>query len=329
METKNKITILIPIFNGEKTCKNLLLSITKQTDVRFNVLFLNNGSTDNTKTVLHKFKDENKNNIDIKIIDFVQHSESSHIKNYLIDNCETEFFIFLNFTDELEPNAISEFNKVLYSAEKKYNIILSDFSFSNKNNLLINLFKKRIFIREKYRKNINFEVEQFTFIWNKIINKEWYKSLYLPFYLGYAYEEFSVALVLFLLTDNIYYIHKKLYKYDWNSNADFKSHTTDKIVGIAKNLDYLYLQLKIRNKYELFEKTFEETVLCSIFIHIFYNKNKQNMDKKFQDALKEFYKFIDKYDLETKLSKYRKDFTFKFNNSLRSYDKFRHIKRDF
>ena len=46
------ITIIVPFYNSGKYIKNSVESIKKQTSQNFEVLFINDGSTDNSKGIL-------------------------------------------------------------------------------------------------------------------------------------------------------------------------------------------------------------------------------------------------------------------------------------
>ena len=55
------LSIAIPTYNGSKTIKDLLDSIASQMDERFEVLVINNCSTDNTLQIVESYKDRLSN----------------------------------------------------------------------------------------------------------------------------------------------------------------------------------------------------------------------------------------------------------------------------
>ena len=61
---KNKVTVLMPVYNGEKYLREAVDSILNQTYTNFDFLIINDGSTDNTLKILQSYNDNR-----IKIID--------------------------------------------------------------------------------------------------------------------------------------------------------------------------------------------------------------------------------------------------------------------
>ncbi|MBN1469632.1 MAG: glycosyltransferase [Fusobacteriaceae bacterium] len=58
MELNKKITVLIPVYNGEKYLKEAITSILYQTYEDFDLLVINDGSTDKSENVILSFTDE-------------------------------------------------------------------------------------------------------------------------------------------------------------------------------------------------------------------------------------------------------------------------------
>lgn len=55
--SKAQVTILMPVYNGEKHVKQAIESILNQTYSKFELLVINDGSTDNTQEIIDNFKD--------------------------------------------------------------------------------------------------------------------------------------------------------------------------------------------------------------------------------------------------------------------------------
>ena len=47
-----KISVIIPIYNAEKTIERLLISINSQSYKNYEIILVNDGSTDNTQNIL-------------------------------------------------------------------------------------------------------------------------------------------------------------------------------------------------------------------------------------------------------------------------------------
>lgn len=58
-----KISVIIPVYNAEKTIERLLNSVISQTYKNYEVIIINDGSTDKTESIISRYNSSN-----IKII---------------------------------------------------------------------------------------------------------------------------------------------------------------------------------------------------------------------------------------------------------------------
>ncbi|MBL7051310.1 glycosyltransferase family 2 protein [Candidatus Woesearchaeota archaeon] len=56
-----KISVIIPVFNSDKTLENCLKSVTNQTYQNYEIIIVNNNSSDNSLQIINKFQKANKN----------------------------------------------------------------------------------------------------------------------------------------------------------------------------------------------------------------------------------------------------------------------------
>lgn len=121
------VTIFIVTYNRAYYLNDCIESILNQTYREFNLIILDNASTDNTIDVVNKFKDER--------IRYIKHPENiggiSNI-NYAMQICETKYYIIFHDDDIMEPNLIE---KELEEMEKheEYAIVSSLASTINSN----------------------------------------------------------------------------------------------------------------------------------------------------------------------------------------------------
>ena len=60
MENRVKISVIVPIYNSEKTLKKCINSILSQTYTNFELILVNDGSMDNTLKVCNKYKKDSR-----------------------------------------------------------------------------------------------------------------------------------------------------------------------------------------------------------------------------------------------------------------------------
>lgn len=99
-----EVSVVVPIFNGESFLTDLLKSLDSQTFPNFEVIFVDDGSTDDTLTQLHKllmmYPERNW-----KIIE-KSHSGLASTRNVGILNAQGNWIAFLDSDDRWAPNKL-------------------------------------------------------------------------------------------------------------------------------------------------------------------------------------------------------------------------------
>lgn len=96
-----KITIVIPVYNGERYIKEAINSALNQTYKNIEILVINDGSTDNTEKIIKKFKD--------KINYFKKENGGvSSALNLALDKMTGDYFTWLSHDDKFYPNKIKD-----------------------------------------------------------------------------------------------------------------------------------------------------------------------------------------------------------------------------
>lgn len=93
-----KVSVIIPTFNREKVLKRAVSSVLNQTFRDFELIVVNDGSTDGTKSILNKY-------FNINVIDQTNQGVS-HARNVGILNGCSKFIAFLDSDDEWKPEKL-------------------------------------------------------------------------------------------------------------------------------------------------------------------------------------------------------------------------------
>lgn len=97
-------SIIIPVFNKEKFVGNTLKSVLSQTFTDYEIIIVNDGSTDQSEAVIQSFSDK-------RIRYFSKENEGVAIaRNFGIDQAKSEFVCFLDADDFWYPNLLETFH---------------------------------------------------------------------------------------------------------------------------------------------------------------------------------------------------------------------------
>ncbi|SRX54770.1 glycosyltransferase family A protein [Aequorivita sp. CIP111184] len=102
-----RFSVVIPVFNKEKYIAETIKSVLNQTFSNFEVVILNDGSTDNSEAEILKFKDP-------RIRYFSrENSGASAARNFAIQQAETEYIALMDADDYWYPFYLEEQNRLL------------------------------------------------------------------------------------------------------------------------------------------------------------------------------------------------------------------------
>ena len=112
MEEKNKISIIIPVYNAEKKIGKTIESITNQTYRNLEVIVVNDGSVDNTCEIVEGFSKKD----DRIILLNKENSGVSDTRNYGIKKATGDYIGFVDADDFVEVNMYEELLKNIIEA---------------------------------------------------------------------------------------------------------------------------------------------------------------------------------------------------------------------
>ncbi|WP_188618075.1 glycosyltransferase family 2 protein [Cloacibacterium rupense] len=116
-----KISIIIPVFNSEPYLEECLLSISQQTYTDFEILAINDGSSDRSIEILKEYQ---KKEARLKI--FSQENKGvSAARNLGLDNAKGEYITFVDADDWLHPATLGHYIDIV--EHEGSDIIISQF----------------------------------------------------------------------------------------------------------------------------------------------------------------------------------------------------------
>ena len=297
-----KYTIIITVYNKEKYIEKSILSVMNQTAKNFELLVVDDGSTDKSELIIKKLQEK----YNFKYIK-KKNTGVSDTRNYAIKKVKTPYFLFLDADDYLDKNLLE---RVQYYND--YDLI----SFNG-----INLNEKGSFIKkmdkpihdgngEEFYKKLVKENSIFTVPWGYIYNTNFFKKNKYEYPKGKILEDYfltqfiiidakkvkSINYCGYYYIDNnnsimksdkdyigkIYLDHyremlKKISKYNINIAKIFKGYLASTLIWYATTLegkiknDYIKIIKKEKIPFNLYKKKYKKPIIILLYyINLYY-----------------------------------------------------------
>ncbi len=241
------ISIIIPAYNAEKYLVNCLDSIINQTFKDFEIICVNDGSTDNTLKILNDYK--NKKNINLTILNTKNYGCSA-ARNEGIKKSHGKYITFIDADDRIAPNMLE---KMLHEAKQSFADVVKCAKadvYENKNATII---RKPIWNEKRIIEKQDFATEiypqffgrcRLCTAWATLIKKSVLERNRIVFRTDLVVNEDEVfAIELFSAIDRFIYIPDALYLYTKNE------------YGLSGNGTNIYERLDSRKKHlEILQK---------------------------------------------------------------------------
>ena len=245
-----KISIVIPVYNSEKFIRKLLDSISEQTYDDYEVVIVNDGSTDNSLEVIGEIAERNKK---IKCIT-TKNSGPGLARKRGFEESTGELLFFIDSDDWLPNSEVLEKIACIYS-KNKFELLAFDFLRKcNGGESIANSFFNNTL--EEGRYDVRFVEKNIMAgaLWCKIFVREKMKSEYFCPYNNY--EDYYTTYRYLENCDNLYYTKEILYY----ANRDNEG-------SISKTVN----STKVCNTVELLKKLYAETRFKSTVSAIMYD----------------------------------------------------------
>lgn len=284
------ISVIIPVYNNEKYLFVCLNSILKQTYGDFEVICIDDCSTDSSVEILEYFS---KNDERIFVLKNTENKGQGYSRNKGLKYAKGDYVFFLDSDDWISSNTLDE---LLTNAESNdSDMVFYMLSRFNNNNFIFN--KPAFDLSAYFDKNADYNNFVFTYkdIKCNVLNTsfspclKFYKKSFLDQYddlifpEGWVYEDIVFHVKTILRSSKISFVPKFLYVYtidNENSTMDDDS----KIFDIFDIIDMVEDFLCINNFFKEFELEFYAFKIVQILQYL----NKSRNEDYFQISKKKF-----------------------------------------
>ena len=231
-----KITVAIPVYNCQSTLIRCLQSVINQTFKDFEILIINDGSTDNSEEICLEYLQKDKR------IKYVRQENSglACVRNFVLDKAKGEYLCFIDSDDYIDENALS----VMYEkAEKeKSDVVICGYFTENGNAV------RKVTYEGKNRDKLDFiELKAKDIIdpaWNKLYRTDFLKSTNVKFPEGQYYEDTFFNLSLIPFNPKITVLTECFYHYVLNMGSITRRYNKEKLFTIKDRARLLKMVTK-------------------------------------------------------------------------------------
>lgn len=211
----HKVSIIIPAYNASKYIHRCLDSVARQDYTDYEVLVVDDNSTDNTSAIVNELKESDNR---IRLFKNPKKGVSS-ARNYGILVSKGEYITFLDSDDELSPSFLKTL--VTISESEESDCVAVSYT-SRKEDLQTKIYDRIDYYRvaEKYSLVTGISSGAGGYVWNKLYKSSIIKNNGICFQENFATGEdllFNVAYLSFC--QRVVYCQAKLYYYALNSNS--------------------------------------------------------------------------------------------------------------
>lgn len=224
--SKPAISVIVPVYNAQDGIKRCVDSLLNQSFKNFEIIFLNDGSKDNSLNILKEY--ELKYSF-VRVID-KQNEGVAVTRNKGILLAEGEYIMFMDNDDFVDSDCIETFYQAIH--EKRLDLVIGGYKRVNQDNQII--FSQDI-QQSEWSKYIIMAP------WAKIYRTEFLRKNNLEFFDYGIGEDIIFNLTAYKTTDKIGLLDYK--GYNWYYNSQSISNTSQR--GFSPEIDILVLFAKI------------------------------------------------------------------------------------
>lgn len=210
-----KVSVIVPVYNGEKFLRNCLDSLAAQTMNDIEIIIINDGSTDGSLAIAKEYSAEHP----FFRVYTTKNSGVSHARNYGAEMAHGEYYAFVDSDDIVEP----DYCKAMY--EKAIN---------GGNDLVVCQFDRVTAYNGQLKRisspNVLFQYDNFSMLdhkellpcisvgpWNKLIRRELFAQSQFPEGVRYA-EDQVFSIKAFCQAKSIGTVNRALYHYYYETH---------------------------------------------------------------------------------------------------------------
>lgn len=234
-----QISVIVALYNASQYLRQCIDNILSQTFQDFELLLVNDGSTDNTGEICDEYAKRDKR---IRVF-HEQHKGVWHSRQVGIDNASGEYSIHIDADDWALPNMLEEMYWT--AVGENADILICDYIEETKQGSIYRCQRPTALLTEEVTEDIiNRNGKLWGALWNKLIKTKCYRDNNVCFPEGMNMCEDSVTVCRLLEhRPRLSYLPKAFYHYDRTCN---QSSLTNKYLNVS--VDFYEQEIRYREE---------------------------------------------------------------------------------
>lgn len=245
-------TIVVPFFNVKEYLDECLESIFDTDSEAFEVLLIDDGSTDGSSSIAHRYSELFPNIC--RVIE-QENMGIANARNKGLDNAKGEWIVYVDSDDFVDPSALRE---VLAECERTTaDIVAYDaYKYVNNNGKILDMYRepnpftnKGVVDTKLYAKTLlEKKLLNFVTVWDKAYRKSSLDKLAIRFIPGRIHEDVAFTIPLLLSHSTIEYINVKVVYYRVNREGSIMTaYNRHKLGHVVENIIMLNKFFRVNN----------------------------------------------------------------------------------
>ena len=260
-----KVSVIVPVYNVEQYIEKCLENLVNQTLDDIEIIVVNDGSTDNSETIINKYLQKYSNKIKYLT---KTNGGLSDARNYGMKYATGEYIAFLDSDDYADVTTY----------EKMYNKAIEENCDYVECNFIWEYENKQVKDKGEIYTNKHEMLEKARVVaWNKLIKKELIDNTKIEFPKGLRYEDVEFFYKLLPYIKRFGFVEDYLIHYVQRSNsiANTQNERTKEIFTVLENVINYYKENDLYEEYrDELEYTYTRFLLCSSLLRIVKIKDK-------------------------------------------------------
>ena len=208
MNSAPLISVIVPAYNVEKYIKTCLDSIIAQTYFNFEVIVINDGSTDQTEKILNEYESNSK----IRIFS-QENGGLSAARNQGLKLANGELVCFIDSDDSVKSDYLEKLAAPFFE-DSDVDITVCGYQEKFENTEINHVLKSQKITGYQATKDLLIKQQDFDVLaWNKLYRKKLFSDNHIEYPVGQIHEDNLTTYKLFFHAQKIAYIPDELYVY--------------------------------------------------------------------------------------------------------------------